>query len=118
MALQAQVRSAASVDAPFISEMARHACVIEDWSLPDVDSEDVQELLPRASDVALVAIDETDELAGAVWTFQHNPGLILGHNGTSLPEVAIAVAPQLRGRGLGAALLDELFVVATGRYEA
>lgn len=118
MALQARFRSAAPVDASFISEMARHACVIEDWSLPDVDSEEVQELLPSASDIALVASDEKDELSGAVWTFQHDPGLVLDRNDTPLPEVAIAVAPQFRGSGLGGALLDELFMVSTGRYEA
>ena len=106
------------MDASFISEMARHACVIEDWPLPDVDSVEVQELLPCVSDVALVASDEIDGLAGAVWTFQHDPGLVLDGNDTSLPEVAIAVAPQFRGRGLGGALLDELFVVAIGRYQA
>lgn len=118
-ALQARFRSAAPVDASFISEMARHACVIEDWSLPvNVDSEEVQELLPRASDIALVASNGTDELAGVVWTFQHDAGLVLDRNETSLPEVAIAVAPQFRGRGLGGALLDELLVVATPRYEA
>jgi hypothetical protein len=42
-----ELRSATVGDAAFIVEMACHACVIEDWPLPDADSEDTQSLLPR-----------------------------------------------------------------------
>ena len=32
--------------AAFIVEMARHACAMEDWPLPDADSEDTFNVLP------------------------------------------------------------------------
>ena len=35
----------------FIDEMARHASVIEDWPLPDMESEDVHSLLTAAGGV-------------------------------------------------------------------
>ncbi len=34
------IRLATPDDAGFILEMARHACVIEDWPLPDPESEE------------------------------------------------------------------------------
>ncbi len=56
-----RLRSATTGDAAFIVEMARHACVIEDWALPDADSKETQSLLPSRRDIAIVAAD----LAGA-----------------------------------------------------
>jgi hypothetical protein len=47
MRVTSQLRSATNADSAFIVEMARHACIIEDWPLPEADSEDVQDLLPR-----------------------------------------------------------------------
>ena len=47
----------------FIVEMARHASVIEDWPLPDVESEDVHSLLPAAVEVSIVAV----EAGGGQW---------------------------------------------------
>jgi hypothetical protein len=85
-----RLRSSTTDDAAFIVELARHACVIED----------TQTLLPGSDDIALIAEDETGVRAGAVWTFHHDPPLLLDPDGLSLPEVAIAVVPELRGNGV------------------
>jgi ribosomal protein S18 acetylase RimI-like enzyme len=118
MRVTSQLRSVTNADSAFIVEMARHACVIEDWPLPEADSEDVQDLLPSSSGIAIVAADTTGISIGAVWTFHHNPPLLRSADGDALPEIAIAVTPDLRGNGVGSALLDELFVRSMVRYEA
>lgn len=110
--------SATVEDAAFIVEMARHACVIEDWPLPGADSEDTQSLLPGPGDITVVAANTAGIRIGAVWTFHHDPALLADIDGTSLPEVTIAVAPEVRGKGVGGALLDELIVRCTGTYRA
>jgi hypothetical protein len=74
MSVISQLRSATNADdSAFIVEMARHACVIEDWPLPDADDEEVQGLLPRSGDIAVVAADAVGIGVGSVWTFHHNP---------------------------------------------
>jgi hypothetical protein len=50
-----RLRNATTDDLDFIVEMARHACVIEDWRLPDAESEDTRSLLPGSGDTAIVA---------------------------------------------------------------
>jgi GNAT superfamily N-acetyltransferase len=112
-----RLRAATARDAAFIVEMARLACVIEDWPLPDADSEETQSLLP-GSDVAVVAEDATDLRLGSVSTFHREPPLVVDADAVSLPELIIAVAPEVRGNGVGGALLDELIVHCTGKYEA
>jgi GNAT superfamily N-acetyltransferase len=52
-----------------------------------------------------------------VWTFRHDPPVIADTDGNSLPEITIAVVPEMRGRGVGGALLDELFVRCAGRHD-
>ncbi|KAA0108757.1 GNAT family N-acetyltransferase [Mycolicibacterium sp. P9-22] len=113
-----RLRSATSGDAAFIVEMARHACVIEDWPLPDPDSDEVASLLPAAGEVPVVAVDDAGVRLGAVWTFHHDPPLRVDAGGVSLPELCIAVTPQRRGSGIGGLLLDELFVRLRGTVEA
>ena len=113
-----RLRSATTDDAAFIVEMARHACVIEDWPLPDADDEDTQSLLPGSDDIVVVATDATGIRIGAVWTFRHDPPLMLDTDGLSFPELTIAVAPEMRGTGVGGALLDELVSRCAATYDA
>ena len=113
-----RLRSATSEDAAFIVEMARHACVIEDWPLPDADSEEVQSVLPARGGAPIVAIDAAGFSVGAVWTFHNDPPLRVDAAGVSLPELCIGVAPGMRGRGVGGALLDALFARNAGTIEA
>jgi len=107
-----RLRAATTEDARFIVEMARYACVIEDWPLPGADSEETQSLLPKSGDTVIVAT-AAGEAVGAAWTFSHRPALAVG-----LPEVTIGVVPEMRGKGVGGALLDELIVRAAGEHEA
>jgi GNAT superfamily N-acetyltransferase len=77
-----------------------------------------QRLLPRSDDIAVVAADAVGIGVGAIWTFLHNPPLLVSDCVDALPEIGIAVTPAVRGNGVGSALLDELFVRSTGKYEA
>ncbi len=113
-----RLRPATAEDAAFIVEMARHACVIEDWPLPDADDEDTQSLLPGSDDIVVVATHATGVSIGAAWTFRHDPPLMVDTDGHSLPELTIAVAPEMRGNGVGGALLDELMVRCATTYDA
>jgi len=114
------LRSAVTMgDRAFVVDMARHACVIEDWPLPEADSEDVKRLLPRGADVTIIAADpDTGADVGAVWTFDHHPPLVTLGDGNVVPEVAIAVTPDRRGHGVGAALLDALIDRCTSVHPA
>ena len=105
-----QLRAATADDEAFIVEMARHACIIEDWPLPDPDDVEVLSLLPPPGEVPIIAEDPTGVLMGAVWTFHNDPLLRVDAVGASLPELCIGVAPGRRGAGIGGVLLDALFV--------
>ncbi len=110
------MRTATKADDAFVVEMARHACVIEDWPLPEPGSEETRSVLPGDGDVVVVAANTAGTLLGAVWTFRHDPPLVI--DAAALPELVMAVSPEFRRRGVGGLLLDELSVRCTGRYEA
>ena len=97
-----------TADEPFIIEIARHACVIEDWPLPDPDAEETTSLLPGTDDIAVVATDAAGAMLGAAWTFVSDPPLMTGADGEAIPEVAVAVSSEMRGQGIGGGKLDEL----------
>jgi GNAT superfamily N-acetyltransferase len=50
--------------------------------------------------------------------FRHDPPLLVEADGVPLPELTIAVVPEMRGRGIGGALLDELIEHCTGKHTA
>jgi len=62
--LAVQMRGATTGDEAFIVEMARYACIIEDWPLPDPDDEEVLSMLPPPGVVPIIAQDPTGVPAG------------------------------------------------------
>ena len=103
-------------DRPFIVEMARFACVIEDRPLPEPGASEVVAMLPAADDHALIADDDSGSL-GAAWWFFHQPPLLLDDSGAPLPEMIVALRPEARGRGVGRLLVEELVARAARDFE-
>lgn len=104
-----RLRAATFGDAGFVIEMARHACVIEDWPPPDPDDQEVLELLPPHGVVPIIAEEHSGAPVGAVWTYLSDPPLRVDARGVPLRELCIGVVPGRRGTGIGGLLLDALF---------
>ena len=98
--------------------MARHVCTLENRALPAADDPEVVACLPDSPDAAVVAVDGSDRRLGAAWWVLREPPLLLGHTGSPLPELAIAVVEDQRGKGIGTALLDALVERAGGQFPA
>ena len=82
------------------------ACYVEDWG--------------RYGDDGLLAVDDaTGADLGAAW-LRLWPGMETGYGfvDRSTPELAIAVRPEHRGRGIGTCLLDALSDRASLRHRA
>ena len=107
-----------TTDDAFIVEMARHASVIEDWPLPEPDSEDTQSVLPAHGDLTLIAKDHTGFPVGAIWIYHNKPPLMVDTDGIARPEIVMAVIPEKRGQGIGGALLDDLINRSIGMHQA
>ena len=113
------LRSGVAEDRSFLVEMARHVCALEGRALPAADDPEVVAFLPDSPDAAVVvAVDGSDRRLGAAWWVLREPPLLLGSMGDPLPELAIAVVEDQRGKGVGTALLDALVDRAGGRFPA
>ena len=73
----------------------------------------------RAGDRGVLAVDESGEIVGAAWV------RLLDHNfharsyaAENIPELAIGVRPEVRGQGVGTALMEQLITEVTGHYPA
>jgi len=113
-----RLRAATPDDLAFVVEMARHACIIEDWPLPDPDDDGVLEVLPPPGVVPILAEDERGHAVGAVWTYHSTPPLRINADGVPLPELCIGVAPGQRGAGIGGLLLEALFAEISKHVKA
>lgn len=123
------IRGATLSDLPFLWEMLQESAFVPDdvrtqrRAQPERPAE-LRKYLNgwgRAADTGLVALDEEGEPVGAAWYRQFETGDrgdgILAHRG--VPEIAIALVPEARGRGIGGALLDALCrQAAEGGYES
>jgi GNAT superfamily N-acetyltransferase len=113
------LQSGAAEDRSFLVEMARHVCTLEGRALPAADDPEVVAFLPDSLDAAVVvAVGGSDRRLGAAWWVLHEPPLLLGRTGNPLPELAIAVVEDQRGKGIGTALLDALVDRGRGRFPA
>ena len=113
-----QMRAATTADEAFIVEMARHACIIEDWPLPDPDDREVLIMLPLPGEVPIIAADPIGVAVGAVWTWHNDPPLQVDGAGSSVPELCIGVAPGRRSAGIGGRMLDALFAQCAETMDA
>jgi ribosomal protein S18 acetylase RimI-like enzyme len=75
---------------------------------------------PRRSDLGVVASDDdTGEAVGAAWLrLLTGDAKGFGYVDDETPELAIAVAPRRRGRGVGERMLRELLDAAAGTFAA
>jgi [ribosomal protein S18]-alanine N-acetyltransferase len=127
-AVRFSIREARREDEPFLSEMLYEAAI---WrSGPKRSSASEVLSLPeiavyisgwgRPGDEGLIAEAETGESVGAAWyrlfsEQAHGFGFV----NAETPEITIAVREDVRGRGIGSALLDELIACARkGRFPA
>lgn len=104
------------MDEPFIVEMARLACTIEDRPLPARDAGDVIAMLPGPDDCAVVAVDDKGRRLGTAWWCFRQPPLVEDEHGEPVPEMAMAVVADARGQGIGSALIEALAEEAAPRF--
>jgi GNAT superfamily N-acetyltransferase len=103
-------------DRPFLVEMARLACSLEDREPPAEDDPDMLGILPRASDAALIATDDRGRPIGAAWWHLDDiQPLVRDQDGRPLPELAVAVLEEARGQGVGTNLVNALAAQARER---
>jgi len=112
-----RLRLAESADSPFLIEVARLACTLEDRPLPAPDAPDVIALLPEPN-AAVIAVDEDGRPVGAAWWHVRERPLLRGANGEALPELAMAVVERERAKGIGAALVEAVADEASKRFSA
>ncbi|MCC2251194.1 MAG: GNAT family N-acetyltransferase [Bacillota bacterium] len=63
----------------------------------------------RDGDIALIALDETGNHVGAIWTRLFNEkNQTYGYIADDTPVLSMAVLPDYRGKGIGTLLLNEL----------
>lgn len=113
-----QIRRAGATDRPFLVEMARVACTLEERTLLARDDPEVLGVLPAPSDAAVVATDDDGRLIGGAWWHMHEPPLLRDAEGRPVPEIAMAVVESDRRQGVGTALVDALAQEAVGRSSA
>ncbi|HEX2044723.1 MAG TPA: GNAT family N-acetyltransferase [Gaiellaceae bacterium] len=121
--MEIRLRPARADDAPFLADMLREAAA---WRRGDLRSLDEVLADPhsavyvdgwgREGDVGIVAEDEGGVPVGAAWYRTFAAGAHgYGYVGPAVPEVALAVRPESRRRGVGAALLAALADAARTR---
>jgi ribosomal protein S18 acetylase RimI-like enzyme len=108
------VRRGGAQDVRFLRDMLHHAYYWRE-RMPDAGPGPVALYVKawgRPGDAAMIAIDRGFPV-GAAWYrlfSERRPGY--GFVDAQTPELAIAVVPSARGRGVGSALLDALFARA------
>jgi ribosomal protein S18 acetylase RimI-like enzyme len=121
------LRRATADDVDFLWAMLYEASYAADDGIAEVAALRRHPVLPRyveawgeRADLGVVAVDDsTGKRVGAAWLrLLTGDATGYGYVDDDTPEVAIAVAPGHRGRGLGARMLWELLDAAAGSFGA
>lgn len=121
------IRRASPVDQQFLREMLYQSLYVPEGGVPfprDVvarpEIAKYVESWGREGDLGFVAVDlGSAEPVGAVWLrLLVGDARGYGHVSDETPELGIAVRPEYRGRGIGAALLKRLLEAASAEYES
>jgi ribosomal protein S18 acetylase RimI-like enzyme len=114
-------------DVDFLWEMLYHASYAADEGVADPGALRDHVVLARyvegwgrSTDLGVVAVDDgTGDRVGAAWVrLLTGDSQGFGYVDDDTPELAIAVLPAHRGRGVGQRLLAELLEAARGRFRA
>jgi len=121
-----QIRPAIKTDEPFLWQMLYYAAHMDEdgASLESAKTNSdlmsyVEDWGDRAGDIGFVAQASTGEDAGAAWIRvmpDDSPLYRVIERG--IPELAIAIAPEHIGKGVGALLLRHLLAAAYGSHRA
>lgn len=117
-------RSAEKDDEPFLWDMLYETLLSEEdaekitrESLADPSVSKYVEAWGGIDDLGIIAMDEDSRPLGAAWSrLLTGPNEGFGYTDDQTPEIAIAVVPGERGRGLGTELLRRLIREARKRY--
>ncbi|HYU40170.1 MAG TPA: GNAT family N-acetyltransferase [Acidimicrobiia bacterium] len=121
------LRRAGVDDVDFLWEMLYHASYAAELGVPSPaalrDHSDLARYVDgwgRPTDLGVIAVDaETGERAGAAWLrLLTGNAKGYGYVDDDTPELAIAVLPAHRGKGVGGQLLRELLDAARGTLRA
>jgi GNAT superfamily N-acetyltransferase len=125
--LRYSYRPAGPDDVDFLWEMLYHASYAADDGMPDAGALHEHAVLARyvegwgrPSDLGVVAVvDGTGDRIGAAWLrLFRGDKKGFGYVDDDTPELAIAVVPAHRGRGIGARLITDLLDAARGAFGA
>ena len=115
------IRTILLADEPFLWEMLYHALYVPEGQPPFlgdiVQQPEIRQYMQdwgQPDDVGLIACDN-DKPVGAVWIRRINA---YGYVDDDTPELSIAMLPDYRGKGIGAKLMNELFLLLQTRYAA
>lgn len=120
------IRPSLPTDTPALWEMLTYAARMPDDLAANIAAAQADPFLKkyvegwgRPGDVGVLAVDPNGETVGAVWVrlLEHNY-YARNYAGENIPELAIGVRPEVRGQGVGAALMERLITEVTGHYPA
>jgi [ribosomal protein S18]-alanine N-acetyltransferase len=113
---QFTIRKAISEDIHFLWEMLYQAIYVPEGQTPPpkeiMNEPHIKQILEgwgRSGDLALIAVDPSNQPVGAVWIrLFDDENKTFGYVDSETPILGIALQPHVRGKGIGTLLMEEI----------